>query len=87
MVTVNINGELIPMKLDTGTGANLLDKLQDRPEMHKAGIRFSYYNGHDIPVVGSCVVTVRAKNGSHTVRFVRVNNGPSILGAEAYERL
>ena len=79
------------MKLDTGAAANLLHKdygkLKDKPKIHKAGVRLSNYNGHDIHVVGSCVVTVRAKNGSHPVRFVIVNNGPSILGAESCERL
>lgn len=90
--TLQVGRSLITVKLDTGAEANLLNVqeyrgLPERPTLRPANVRLSDYNGASINDIGSCVLRVSVKGKEYPVRFVVVDNGPSLLGSAACERL
>ena len=50
-------------------------------------IRLSDYNNNAINVKGSCVLRVSMHDRQYPVRFIVVENGPSLLGCDTSERL
>lgn len=89
---LDIQGAIIPVKLDTGAGADLLNyndykALKNPPSLREPRTRLTDYNGGEITVKGECVATVMEKGRKQSVRFVVVHTGPSLLGAKTCERL
>ena len=89
MVTVNICGSLIPMKLDTGAQANILKEsdyycLKHRPKLLTHKQKLSSYTGDEIPVKGSCIVKIK---NVLVLCFVVPGDVQSILGLKSAESL
>ena len=75
-----------------GAGADLLSygdflSLQRKPSLKPTKIRLSDYNDNAIDVKGSCVLRVAMHDRQYPVRFIVVENGPSLLGCDTSERL
>ena len=82
---LKVGQSIIPVKLDTGAGADLLSEkdywsLKPRPALSPVNIKLTDYNSQEIKVN-------EIKEKIQNVRFVVVNNGPSILGSSTCERL
>ena len=89
---LNIDGNIVVVKIDTGAGADLLSygdflSLQRKPSLKPTKIRLSDYNDNAIDVKGSCVLRVAMHDRQYPVRFIVVENGPSLLGCDTSERL
>ena len=89
---LNIDGNIVVVKIDTGAGADLLSygdflSLQRKPSLKPTKIRLSDYNDNAIDVKGSCVLRVAMHDRQYSVRFIVVENGPSLLGCDTSERL
>ena len=89
---LNIDGNIVVVKIDTGAGADLLNygdflSLQRKPSLKPTKIRLSDYNDNAIDVKGSCVLRVAIHDRQYPVRFIVVENGPSLLGCDTSERL
>ena len=87
-----IDGNIVVVKIDTGAGADLLSygdflSLQRKPSIKPTKIRLSDYNDNAIDVKGSCVLRVAMHDRQYPVRFIVVENGPSLLGCDTSERL
>ena len=87
-----MNGDIVVVKLDTGAQANLLSEqdyrmLRIRPRLHKASVKLTDYSNNEIATNGSCILDVKVCGVNRKVRFVVVSRGPSLLGAQACERL
>ena len=89
---LNIDGNIVVVKIDTGAGADLLSygdflSLQRKPSLKPTKTRLSDYNDNAIDVKGSCVLRVAMHDRQYPVRFIVVENGPSLLGCDTSERL
>ena len=89
---LNIDGNIVVVKIDTGAGADLLSygdflSLQRKPILKPTKIRLSDYNDNAIDVKGSCVLRVAMHDRQYPVRFIVVENGPSLLECDTSERL
>ena len=89
---LNIDGNIVVVKIDTGAGADLLSygdflSLQRKPSLKPTKIRLSDYNDNAIDVKGSCVLRVAMHDRQYPVQFIVVENGPSLLGCDTSERL
>ena len=89
---LNIDGNIVVVKIDTGAGADLLSygdflSLQRKPSLKPTKTRLSDYNDNAIDVKGSCVLRVAMHDRLYPVRFIVVENGPSLLGCDTSERL
>ena len=86
--TVDINGHIVNLKLDTGAGANILNvrdykALKRKPGMKETKMRLIDFNGKAIVVQGQCILSVTTGARTYHVLFVVVETGPSLLGRTA----
>ncbi|KAE8291509.1 Retrovirus-related Pol polyprotein from transposon 17.6 Protease [Larimichthys crocea] len=92
-VPLEINGAVIPLKLDTGAKANLISEcdiraMKVRPRIHPSPVKLKAYNGHNIDTKGTCKLKVKIKEKEHHLMFVVVPDGhDSLLGDTACENL
>lgn len=90
---VTINGNVIPMKLDTGAQVNILSEadfktLKNPPKLHKVKERLRAYGDNDIPVMGGCRLKITAKGNTHNQYFYIVNGSSQpILGRSSCENM
>ena len=89
---LNINGSIIPVKMDTGAGANLMNyndflSLQIRPRLKHSNVLLSDYNDNSIKVKGCCVLYPCVRGVQHPVRFIVISDGPSLVVCDTSEHL
>ena len=89
---LNINGSILPVKIDTGAGSDLMNyndflSLKNRPRLKHSNVLLSDYNDNNIKVKGCCVLYLRVRGVQQPVRFIVVSDGPSLLGCDTSERL
>ena len=66
-ITLSSKGTPISCKIDTGTQCNVisvesLENISCKPDLQPVNIKFSAYNGSNIPVFGNCSLTLAHKN-------------------------
>ena len=92
------NNTTVSFKLDTGAQVNILPvdvykRLQPRPPLKKTDVKIRGYTGATIPIIGSCVTTVKHNAGSLELPFLITTEGEStkkyqpVLGLKACEKL
>ena len=89
---LRVENQIVPVKLDTGAGADLLSyrdyrKMRTKAALKPTNVRLTDYNDREIQVKGACILYATVKGVRYPVRFIVVNNGPSLLGHESSERL
>ena len=93
IVPLQINGAIIPLKLDTGAKANLMSEREIRamkvkPHIQPNSVKLNAYNGQQINTKGTCRLKVKLKDKEHQLVFVVVPDGhDSLLGDKACESL
>ena len=93
IVPLEINGAVIPLKLDTGAKANLISEcdiraMRVKPRIHPSTVKLKAYNGHSIDTKGTCKLIVTIKGKEHHLMFVVVPAGhDSLIGDTACENL
>lgn len=93
IVPLEINGAVIPLKLDTGAKANLMSErdirvMKVKPHVHPNSVKLNAYNGQQIKTKGMCKPKVKIKEKEHQLMFVVVPDGhDSLLGDKACENL
>ena len=65
--TLEIHGEKVRFKVDTGSQANImpvekLKQLKTKPNTEKTSTRLISYTGEDLPVCGQCILTCQNQN-------------------------
>ena len=92
--TLRTHGTDLDCKLDTGSEVNILlksqyDQFKWKPKLHKhCKITLKSYSNHTIPILGSCLLTVRYRGQAAKVYFVIVKDAPTaILGLRACDKL
>ena len=81
---LEIGGIVVPMKLDTGAGANLINisdyySLKQRPAIRRSKMRLSDYNNKPIDVHGECIISCKFNGVKQKVLFIVVKDGPVYL--------
>ncbi len=91
---LHVNGDVIPLKLDTGAQVNLINELDIKAMTVKPRIHLYYskplraYNGQPIISKGSCRLKVKVKGKQYNVMFAVVTERHvSVLGDKACEWL
>lgn len=93
IVSLQVNGTIVPLKLDTGAKANLISisdikEMKIKPQIKRNAVSLKTYNGQDIKTQGVCRLRVSVKNKTHHLLFVVVpDNLQSLLGDKACEEL
>jgi len=95
IVPLEINGTVIPMKLDTGANANIIGEtdylsIQQRPKLRTSKVKLTAYAGHNVPVKGQCVMNIRREGNSKCYKslfIVTEQNVQPILGLQECEKL
>ncbi len=96
IMTINgplqMNGSVIPMKLDTGAKVTLIcmsdvKSLKEKPHIRKKSVPLKAYNGQMIDTKGMCRLKVEVRNRIHNLMFVIVPGHDVILGDQAWEHL
>jgi hypothetical protein len=79
-----VNETIIPFKLDTGAQVNLLS-LDDYKTL-KVKMKVTGYTGENVPVKGSCIVTLQHKGKQFRAQLLIVEKSVQpILGINACE--
>ncbi|XP_069106252.1 uncharacterized protein [Argopecten irradians] len=90
---LEIQGNLIPLKIDTGSDVNIIpknefDKMRNKPRIHKTKLKLTAYNAGPIEAIGQCLCEVKHKNKKHTVLFIICpGNVKPIIGRNSSEAL
>lgn len=93
ILPLQINGSVIPVKLDTGAKLNLIcmsdiKSMKEKPHIQKKSVPLKACNGQMIDTEGVCRLKVEVKNRIHNLMFVIVPEGhDSLLGDQACEHL
>ena len=87
LVSFNINGVVIPLKLDTGADISIirredLHKMTPRPKLHRANCMAYAYGNSQIGLIGQCVVDVSVKGQKQKCLFYVADGVQSILSRE-----
>ncbi len=86
--TLQINGALVTLKLDTGAKANLISMSDIKNMTEKPKIKKKDYNGKGIDSLGICKLKVTVKDKVHHLLFSLVAEElASLLGDKACESL
>lgn len=90
---VSINGQIIKMKLDTGSEVNVLPEqclisCSKNYTISPVNTILTTYTGEKVPVRGKCILTCEAHGQTYDLSFyvVPINSVP-ILGLQACETL
>ncbi|XP_014675600.1 PREDICTED: uncharacterized protein K02A2.6-like [Priapulus caudatus] len=93
IVPLDINGTVLPMKLDTGANANIISEhdfcsIGRKPKLHTSKVKLTAYAGHDVPVKGQCIMNIEHKGKVSKALFI-VTQEPvhPILGLQECEKL
>ena len=90
---VNVNGNKVKMKLDTGASANVISwktfkKLQNRPPLHASNVILRAYGDHVIDHKGKATLICKTNHREEALQFyVAITKAPPILGLQACEKL
>lgn len=91
---LNINGQNVSFKLDTGAECNVLAERTFRSLgcnttlMKKSGCKLVTYSGHQMSPVGKVTLTCKYKEIKHEIDFQIIDrDAPAILGRETCEAL
>ncbi len=93
IVPLTVNETIIPFKLDTGAQVNLLSMddyrtLKVKNKIHSTKIKVTGYTGEDVPVKGSCLVTLKHKGQLLKTHMLIVEKSVQpILGLSTCEKL
>ncbi|XP_033731758.1 uncharacterized protein K02A2.6-like [Pecten maximus] len=94
MTPLQVNGNIIPLKLDTGADVNVLpmiefEKLPSRSRLRsRSDVRLKAYNAGAIPVSGQVILTISHKGHDYKTMFtVSPENVKPILGRKSCETL
>ncbi len=93
IVPLTVNETIIPFKLDTGAQVNLLSMddyrtLKVKNKIHSTKIKVTGYTGEDVPVKGSCLVTLKHKRQLLKTHMLIVEKSVQpILGLSTCEKL
>ncbi len=93
IVPLIVNETIIPFKLDTGAQINLLSMddyrtLKVKNKIHSTKIKVTVYTGEDVPVKGSCLVTLKHKGQLLKTHMLIVEKSVQpILGLSTCEKL
>ena len=88
-VTVLIEQQEVTMEIDTGASLSLINEDtwrrlgKDRSVLQESQVHLQTYTGEEIPIFGSCSVTVQYKDQSQTLSVIVVpGRGPNFLGRD-----
>ena len=90
---LNINGAIVPCKLDTGAQANVMSleeyrSLPDKPKITSCSAKLTGYYNSEIPLVGKCITSIEHRGTRFKVQFMVVpGKAPTLLGRNACEKL
>ncbi len=93
LVSLQINGAIVALRIDTGAQANLIsmtdiNAMKEKPKIIKKRVPLKDYNGKDIESKGQCRLKVTVKNKTYNVLFSVVPEGrESLLGGFALNTL
>ncbi|XP_021347384.1 uncharacterized protein K02A2.6-like [Mizuhopecten yessoensis] len=93
LAPLEVHGNLIPLKIDTGSDVNIIpkeefDKLRNKPRIHKTKVKLTAYNAGQIEAVGQCVCEVKHKNKKYKVLFIVCpGNVKPIIGRKSSEAM
>lgn len=85
-------GTHIPLNLDTGAGADLLNikdynRLQRKPKLRESPVNLEDYNDNTIKAVGTCTTMCKVRGREYLVNFIVVEKCQSLLGHKSIDRL
>ena len=71
---LNINSSILPVKIDTGAGADLMNyndflSLKNRPRLKHCNVLLSDYNDNSIKVKGCCVLYPSVRGVTMTIVY------------------
>ena len=77
IVPLDINGSLIPVKVDSGAQANVMShkdykSLAQQPKLHQSAVHLKAYNGQAMETLGVCRTQVSVQGKKYNVVFVIV---------------
>lgn len=84
LVSLEINGKLLQMEIDTGASLTLVSERTFREcwptlKLAHTGVKLHSYSGESVPVVGTADVTVKYESQVVTVPLIVVKGeGPSL---------
>ena len=93
IVPLTVNETIILFKLDTGAQVNLLSlddykTLKVKSKIHPVEMKVTGYTGENVPVKGSCIVTLQHKGKQFRAQLLVVEKRlQPILGINACEKL
>ena len=92
IIPLEVNGCIIPFKLDTGAQANVITSQDFRflsgVKLHNAKETLRGYTGEVVPVRGKCVLPIKFGHSTvKTVFYVSENTKISLLGRDMCEKL
>ncbi len=93
IVSLSVQGTFLPLKLDSGSQANILsekayNQIVNKPQLYPTRTKLTGYLDHNIPVIGQCTTTVKHKSCELQVTFVITpHDNQSLLGLKACEDL